>query len=78
MRELLHKYNELLRTTFIDIPELDIPRIELNEKKKRRRRNKPVFVNISHHDKFTRRIFNNGSFKGKRGISRSNYEKLLL
>ena len=63
MRELLHKYNELLRTTFIDIPELDIPRIELKEKKKRRRRNKPVFVNISHHDKFIRRIFNNSTFE---------------
>ena len=25
--------------------------------------NKPTYVNISHHDKFTRRIFNNGSFE---------------
>ncbi|MDA0764618.1 MAG: hypothetical protein O3A39_09290 [Proteobacteria bacterium] len=63
MRDLLHDYNALLNTTFIDIPELDIPRIELKEKKKRRRRNKPIFVNISHHDKFIRRIFNNSSFE---------------
>jgi hypothetical protein len=63
MRDLLRDYNALLNTTFIDIPELDIPRIELEEKKQRRRRNKPIFVNISHHDKFTRRIFNNSSFE---------------
>ena len=63
MRDLLHDYNALLNTTFIDIPELDTPRIELEEKKHRQRRNKPIFVNISHHDKFTRRIFNNSSFE---------------
>ena len=63
MRDLLRDYNALLNTTFIDIPELDIPRIELEEKKQRRRRNKPIFVNVSHHDKFTRRIFNNSSFE---------------
>ena len=62
MRELLHQYNELLRKTFIDIQELETPRIKLKDDKLRKKRNKPTFVNISHHDKFTRRIFNNGSF----------------
>ncbi len=63
MRELLHQYNELLRKTFIDIQELETPRIKLKDDKLRKKRNKPTYVNISHHDKFTRRIFNNGSFK---------------
>ena len=62
MRELLHQYNELLRKTFIDIQELETPRIKLKDDKLRKKRNKPTYVNISHHDKFTRRIFNNGSF----------------
>ena len=56
------KYNELLRKTFIDIQELETPRIKLKGDKLRKKRNKPTYVNISHHDKFTRRIFNNGSF----------------
>ena len=63
MRELLHQYNELLRKTFIDIQELETPRIKLKDDKLRKKRNKPTYVNISHHDKFTRRIFNNGSFE---------------
>lgn len=62
MRELLHQYNELLRKTFIDIQELETPRIKLKDDKLRKKRNKPTYVNISHHEKFTRRIFNNGSF----------------
>jgi hypothetical protein len=41
---------------------MDKPRIELSEKKRRRQSNKPVFVNITHHDKFVRRIFNNKRF----------------
>ena len=62
MRQLLHDYNRLLEKTFIDIQSLDVPRIELPEKKKRRQSNKQVFVNITHHDKFVRRIFNNNTF----------------
>ena len=62
MRMLVEKYNSLLQKTFIDIPSLDKPRIELPDKTNRRRTNKPVFVNITHHDKFVRRIFNNSSF----------------
>ena len=63
MRLLLEKYNKLLERTFIDIQSVNKPaRIKLPERKKRRRRNKPVFVNITHHDKFVRRIFNNKRF----------------
>ena len=62
MRQLLQDYNKLLEKTFIDIQSLEIPRIELPEKKKRRQSNKQVFVNITHHDKFVRRIFNNETF----------------
>ena len=59
---LVEQYNELLDKTFIDIQSLDTPRIELPDKRQRRRSNRPVFVNITHHDKFVRRIFNNSSF----------------
>ncbi len=62
MRQLLQDYNRLLEKTFIDIQSLDVPRIELPEKKRRRQSNKQVFVNITHHDKFVRRIFNNKTF----------------
>ena len=62
MRLLVEHYNKLLEKTFIDIPLLERPRIELAENKKHKRKNKPLFVNITHHDKFVRRIFNNGSF----------------
>ena len=62
MRQLLQDYNKLLEKTFIDIQSLDTPRIELPEKKRRRLSNEQFFVNISHHDKFVRRVFNNNSF----------------
>ena len=63
MHDLLLRYNRLLERTFIDIPSLDQPRIELGDKENRRRNNKPVCVNITHHGKFVRRIFNNGTFE---------------
>ena len=63
MRLAVQQYNKLLEKTFIDIQSVDKPaRIELPEGKKRRRSNRRVFVNITHHDKFVRRIFNNKSF----------------
>ncbi len=62
MRLLLNSYNQLLAKTFIDIPSLDKPRIELPEKKTRRKNHRPVFVNITQHNKFVRRIFNNKTF----------------
>ncbi len=63
MRLLVQAYNKLLEKTFIDIQSVDEPaRIELPAKNERRFINKPVFVNIAHHDKFVRRIFNNKTF----------------
>jgi len=62
MRTLVQNYNKLLERTFIDIQSLDQPRIELSDKTGRRRNKKPVFVGVTHHDKFVRRIFNNGTF----------------
>ena len=63
MRLSVQQYNKLLEKTFIDIQSLDKPaRIELPEGKRRRRTNRRIFVNITHHDKFVRRIFNNKSF----------------
>ena len=52
MRSLLKEYNHLLSNTFIDIPELDIPNIQLDNK----------FITISSHEKFVRRIFSNNSW----------------
>ncbi len=63
MHDLLLRYNRLLERTFIDIPSIDQPRIKLGDKENRKRNNKPVFVNITHHGKFVRRIFNNGTFE---------------
>ena len=53
MRELLKAYNDLLKRTFIDIPELKEPCIKVDSK----------VINISKHEKFVRRIFNNNSWK---------------
>ena len=61
MRKQLIAYNKLLEKSFIDIQKYDVPRI-LIKPKRRRRTNKPKYVNISHHDKFVRRVFNNNSF----------------
>ena len=63
MRQLVEQYNKLLEKTFIDIQSLDKPRIELPERSRRQKNNKPIYVNITHHDKFVRRIFNNSSFE---------------
>ena len=63
MRLAVQQYNKLLEKTFIDIQSVDKPaRIELPQGTRRRRTNRRVFVNITHHDKFVRRIFNNKSF----------------
>jgi hypothetical protein len=53
MRNILKSYNQLLKQTFIDIPELDKPIIETNDK----------FIRISSNERFARRIFNNSSWK---------------
>ena len=63
MRLAVQQYNKLLEKTFIDIQSVDKPaRIELPEATSKKRSNRSAFVNITHHDKFVRRIFNNKSF----------------
>ena len=63
MEAILKRYNKLIERSFIDIPHADKPRIELKEKKKRRKSNRPLFVQLSHHAKFVKRIFNNHSWQ---------------
>jgi len=53
MRNILKRYNQLLKHTFIDIPELDKPIIETNDR----------FIPISSNERLVRRIFNNSSWK---------------
>lgn len=53
MRNILNGYNNLLKQTFIDIPELDIPIIDANDK----------YIPVSSNECFVRRIFNNASWK---------------
>lgn len=63
MRHLVQTYNELLRQSFIDIPTLERGFIELSAGSD----GSPRRLHVSQHDKFTRRIFNRGSFdKGGR------------
>lgn len=63
MRFLLRAYNELLRRTFIDIPTLEAGFINLSAGSN----GKPRRLQVNQRDKFTRRIFNRGSFdKGGR------------
>ena len=69
MSELVRDYNALLEKSFIDIGDLEIPRIKVGDRKTKKKDDEgnliyePVFVNITHQGKFTRRIFNNSSFK---------------
>ena len=53
MRNVLNEYNHLIKQTFIDIPELDKPIIETNDK----------YIPISSNERLVRRIFNNASWK---------------
>jgi len=59
MREILRPYNELLRVTFVDIPTLRAPYIDLAADKF----GKQHRLWITQRDKFVRRIFNRGSFE---------------
>ena len=69
MSELVRDYNAVLEKSFIDIGDLEIPRIKVGDRNSKRKDEEgndiylPVYVNLTHHSKFTRRIFNNGSFK---------------
>ena len=62
MRKGINRYNELLRTSFIDIGHLEHPYVvqEFWNRKKSRWENRPV--QVSHHNKFVRRIFYRGSW----------------
>lgn len=63
MRKVVRDYNDLLRRTFIDIPTLKVGFIELDNDSNGR----PQRLSVNQQDKFTRRIFNRGSFtKGGR------------
>lgn len=57
MRDHLESYNDLLWRTFIDIPEVATPIIDVGKGKKTKH------VRITPHDKFVRRVFNNGNWK---------------
>ena len=59
MRDVLKPYNELLRATFVDIPTLPEPYIDLAADKF----GKQHRLWINQRDKFVRRIFNRGSFE---------------
>lgn len=63
MRLLVKAYNELLHRTFIDIPTLEAGFIDLSSASS----DTPRRLQVNQYDKFTRRIFNRGSFdKGGR------------
>ena len=63
MSELVRDYNAVLEKSFIDIGDLEIPRIKVGQRKTKKKDEEgnliyePVFVNITHQGKFTRRIF---------------------
>ena len=56
MRKLVQRYNAMLAHTFIDIPELDRPVIELSASDGRPK----TIIQISQSEKFVRRVFNRG------------------
>lgn len=59
MSELLGRYNTLLASAFIDIPELEKPYVVVGS----REDGKPNRINISQLDKFVRRVFSRGTFE---------------
>ena len=61
-RLVVQEYNKLLERTFIDIGEVEIPVLTFEKKAGSKDLDKPHRVHITHKSKFTRRIFNNGSF----------------
>jgi len=63
MRQEVKRYNELLRTSFIDIGDLEKPVVEQEYWDRSKRRMVTRQVHINHHNKFVRRIFYRGSWK---------------
>ena len=62
MREEINKYNELLRTSFIDIGHLEQPVVVQPYWDRRKNCWKERRVQINHHNKFVRRVFYKGSW----------------
>ena len=60
MRSLLSDYNHVLTKTFIDIPDLNEPVITIKAKRKK---DKDTHIFITQNEKFTRRVFSNGSWE---------------
>ena len=58
MAEVVRAYNTLLAKTFIDLPDMNKPMLEIKDKNSGKTR----YVNITHHGKFTHRVFNNSSW----------------
>jgi hypothetical protein len=63
MRQEVRRYNELLRTAFIDIGDLKKPVVEQEYWDRSKRRMVMRQVRISHHNKFVRRVFYRGDWK---------------
>ena len=63
MRQEVRKYNELLRTSFIDIGDLEKPVVEQEYWDRSKRRMVTRQVRINHHNKFVRRVFYRGSWQ---------------
>jgi hypothetical protein len=63
MRQEVKRYNELLRTSFIDIGDLEKPVVEQEYWDRHQRRMVTRQVRINHHNKFVRRVFYRGSWK---------------
>ena len=63
MRQDLRSYNELLRTTFIDIGSLKEPVIERTYWDRHQQKHVTQKVGINHFNKFVRRIFYRGSWE---------------
>ena len=59
---VVKQYNNLLERTFIDIPSAESPLLKIEKKKGSNKPDKDHHVRIRHQDKFTFRVFNNGSF----------------
>ena len=62
MREEINEYNELLRTSFIDIGHLEEPIIIQKYWDRTKRRWNERRVQVNHHNKFVRRVFYRGSW----------------
>jgi len=63
MRQEVKRYNELLRTSFIDIGDIEKPVVEQEYWDRHQRKMVTRQVHINHHNKFVRRVFYRGSWQ---------------